>query len=168
MSKKPFGATWSWASSIHCTGHDVSVKPWISRNKGAWQPSRSLRFPRSSSTTKTSPMSNGVNLLQWAARFSRPRISISLRHGLLWSRAGAEQTRFNKHRQGLLRGEVFNHRPFHCQASKTGNLRRHLVGRPVHSRLTAAGRRIIAAVQIAQLVRQMFWKCSTTLHGESR
>ena len=81
---------------------------------------------------------------------------------------GAEPTPYNKHRQAHLHGEARNHHRSPClAASKNGSLPRHLVGHPVLSK-SILGKRIVAAEQIAQSVRQMFWKCLITRHGVNR
>ena len=81
---------------------------------------------------------------------------------------GAEPTPYNKHRQAHLHGEARNHHRSPClAASKNGSLPRHLVGHPVLSK-SILGKRIVAAEQIAQSVRPMFWKCLTIPHGANR
>ena len=128
---------------------------------------------------KTLQMHSEGNLPGLPVLSSHPKISTNppletrlvspRRHQLSPTTAhGAEPTQYNRHQQPRLHGQVRNHLPSLClEKSKNGSLLRHLVGHLVLSK-SIPGKRVVVAVEIAQSVRQMFWKCLITRHGVNR
>jgi hypothetical protein len=163
-------------SSIRSIGPGASAVLWIRRNRVVWLLSPNSPFPRFSSTTKTLLTHSAFPITHRVVAHSshlpiqthKAVLSVSHHHHALIQMQElqeGEQARSNKHLQDRQHGRHQARVHSHHLETASGSLLARSVDRQARLRSWILGRRIVAAEQIVQSVRPMFWKYLTTLHG---